>query len=258
MINLLIILVIATIYFLILFIYGTKWKNDAILDSFWGPGFLVVAWTSFLLNFEINLVKITILTLVTIWGLRLLSHIFKRNHKRKEDLRYVQMKQTFSKKYYNLRRYIQFYLLQEVLLLIISSAFIYVFTFTKNLNFNNVYVIGGIIVWIIGFIFESIGDWQLKQFLKQKNPNKRVMDQGLWKYTRHPNYFGESLMWWGIFVISLVTQNYWLIISPLTITWLVRFVSGVPLLEKHMNQEQSYREYAKRTNAFIPWIPKEA
>lgn len=254
MIDFIIIFIVATSFFTILYFYGTKIKNDSILDTFWGFSFLVTIWTVYILNFEFNLYKILVFILLNIWAVRLSMHILTRNIKIKEDKRYQKMKKNFSKKFFNLRRYLQFYLLQEILMLVIISPVIYILKL-KNININFWFIIG-VTIWIIGFYFEFTADKQLKSYLKTKNKLKKIMDQGLWKYSRHPNYFGEALMWWGFFIISLIEPNLFLIISPLTITILLRFISGVPLLEKQFEKNEEFQEYKKTTNTFIPWFKK--
>ena len=124
---------------------------------------------------------------------------------------------------------------------------------------NNPFYYLGLLVWIIGFVFESVADAQLRNFIKtKKSKDKKIMDEGLWKYSRHPNYFGEVTMWWGIFLISVGT-NYWpvTIISPVTITYLILKVSGVPLLEKKYQDDPDFRKYAKKTSIFFPLPPKK-
>ncbi len=123
---------------------------------------------------------------------------------------------------------------------------------------NNPFYYLGLLVWITGFVFESVADAQLKNFIKtKKGKDKKIMDEGLWKYSRHPNYFGEVTMWWGIFLISVGT-NYWpiTIISPVTITYLILKVSGVPLLEKKYQDDPDFKKYAIRTSIFFPLPPK--
>jgi steroid 5-alpha reductase family enzyme len=117
----------------------------------------------------------------------------------------------------------------------------------------------GLIVWIFGFIFESVADYQLKKFLeKRKKSDKKIMDEGLWKYSRHPNYFGEVTMWWGLFFISIITEMWLLtIISPITITYLILKVSGIPLLEKKYKNDTEFKKYAKKTSIFFPLPPKK-
>lgn len=141
-------------------------------------------------------------------------------------------------------------------MLFIISLPITVSNYSSNQSIKTIGFMG-IIIWVIGFYFESVGDRQLKEF-KSKPENKgKIMTSGLWSYTRHPNYFGEATMWWGIFTITItsVTQ-LWIIISPVLITTLFLFVSGVPLLEKKYKNRPDFIEYANRTNKFFPWFPK--
>ncbi|MEJ2069768.1 MAG: DUF1295 domain-containing protein [Syntrophobacterales bacterium] len=116
----------------------------------------------------------------------------------------------------------------------------------------------GTLVWGVGFVVETVADWQLVRFKADPNNKGRVMNRGLWAYSRHPNYFGETLIWWGFFLITLTTPyGYWAIVSPLTITFLLLKVSGVTLLEKDITERRpEYREYIKNTSPFIPWFPK--
>lgn len=118
----------------------------------------------------------------------------------------------------------------------------------------------GIAIWLIGFIFESLGDWQLQKFKANPKNKGKIMKTGLWRYTRHPNYFGESMMWWGIWILVISSYgsviNYLTVVSPLTITWLLLFVSGVPLLEKKYADNKEFQKYKQQTSSFIPWLPK--
>jgi steroid 5-alpha reductase family enzyme len=116
----------------------------------------------------------------------------------------------------------------------------------------------GAAVWIIGYLFESIGDLQMMNFKKDPANKGKIITSGVWKYTRHPNYFGESAMWWGIFLIVVnIANGLWGIISPATITFLLLFVSGIPLLEKKYKDNPEFQEYARKTSIFIPWFPKK-
>jgi steroid 5-alpha reductase family enzyme len=117
--------------------------------------------------------------------------------------------------------------------------------------------VAGGLIWAIGFGFEIIGDMQLARFRKNTANHGKLMQSGLWRYSRHPNYFGEVVAWWGIWLIALSASNFWIgIISPLMITFLILKVSGIPLLEKKMCQHPQFGDYARRTSAFIPWFPK--
>jgi len=115
----------------------------------------------------------------------------------------------------------------------------------------------GAAVWLVGFLFEVFADFQLSNFLKQKNRKTKFLQSGLWALSRHPNYFGESLVWFGIYLISCSVKNgYFSIFSPIFITFLVRYVSGVPLIEKKYKNDKEFQNYAKRVNIFIPGFPK--
>ena len=117
----------------------------------------------------------------------------------------------------------------------------------------------GMIVWLIGFVFESVSDWQLARFKADSTNRGKVMDRGLWAYSRHPNYFGESLIWWGLFLIALSTPNsWWTVISPLIITAVLLKMTGIPLMERTIvDKRPGYRDYIRRTSAFIPWFPRK-
>ncbi len=114
----------------------------------------------------------------------------------------------------------------------------------------------GVLLWILGFCFEFVADWQLDRFIKNPDNRGKIMDQGLWRYSRHPNYFGEVTMWWGIYILALSVPWGWLsIIGPLTISYIILFVSGVPMTERFMEDNPAFADYKRRTSAFIPWFP---
>jgi steroid 5-alpha reductase family enzyme len=116
----------------------------------------------------------------------------------------------------------------------------------------------GLAIWIVGFIFEALGDKQLKDFIGDKKNKGHIMKKGLWKYTRHPNYFGEATMWWGIFIITLSSKSGIVgIVSPIVITLLLLYVSGVPMLEEHYKDNKEFQAYAKYTSIFIPLVTKK-
>lgn len=239
---------------IILWVYATLWfivsvilqRND-IADIAWGLGYcLLCVWL--LLTQLSGPLTLLLYVLVGIWGLRLSVHIYLRNQGKGEDFRYKQWRNEWGKSFY-WRSYLQVYLLQAFFLLIISTPFLWasLFTFGWSL-FTRV----GLSIWAIGFLFQSIGDYQLAQFVKTKQPGE-IMRRGLWKYSRHPNYFGEILMWWGIYFMVLSLPNsWWTIISPITITLLLVFVSGVPMLEKKYKGNIAYEAYKKRTSALVP------
>jgi steroid 5-alpha reductase family enzyme len=230
-------------------------KDASIVDIFWGLGFVVVAWICYFNASGFEPRKTLLTTLVTIWGLRLSMYLFWRNHSKGEDYRYQSLRKRIGK-YFPLISFFVVFVFQGLLIWVISlpiqaaSASPLPDTFT-------LFDIVGTLFWMIGIIFEAVGDWQLAQFKSDPNNKGKVMDRGLWKYTRHPNYFGDALLWWGIFLIAL-PNGWWTIVSPLVMTTLLMKVSGVALLEKTLAKTKpQYTEYVRRTNAFLPWFPKD-
>lgn len=248
--------ILLCIYFNIIFIVAQILKNNSIVDSFWGPGFFVVALYTFIQSESKGIKSILILVLVTVWAFRLFTHITIRNWNKPEDYRYQNMRKKWSNSFPKLKSYINVFILQGALMYIISLPIISVNS--SDIQKISLFNLLGLLFWMIGFYFEVVGDKQLKNF-KSKIENKgKIMKEGLWRYTRHPNYFGESLMWWGIFCIAVSNiRQIGLIISPVLITILLLFVSGVPLLEKKYKDREDFLEYSKRTNKFFPWVQKK-
>lgn len=246
----------------LLFFYMTVWfvvsvfkrRND-VADVAWGLGFIVMSWSSFFLFSEGGIRGVLVCLMVTVWGIRLAWHIHSRNKGRAEDYRYLEWRQSWGRWFY-LRSFFQVYILQGVLLfLIVFPVLLIQSGGTGNLIILD-YV--GIFVWVIGFLFEVIGDAQLARFIKNTSNQGKILNTGLWKYTRHPNYFGEVLGWWGVWIIALsVPQGLLAIIGPLTITFLILKVSGIPLLEKNMEKNLLFADYKRKTSMFIPWFPKK-
>ena len=188
--------------------------------------------------------------LMSIWGLRLAWHIHIRNKGKSEDYRYQAWRKEWGKWFY-LRSYLQVYMLQGALLFFIVIPVLLIIR--KTDSYINVLDLLGLVVWLVGFFFEAVGDAQLTQFMKDPAYKGRLMQGGLWAYTRHPNYFGEVTQWWGIWLIALSVQNGWFgIVGPITITFLILKVSCVPLLEKKMAEHPDFAEYKRRTSVFIP------
>jgi steroid 5-alpha reductase family enzyme len=237
------------------FVISILKKRNDIADVAWGLGFVLLAWISYLISVDFNLRGLLVGVLVTIWGLRLAWHIYMRNKGKTEDYRYLAWRKQWGK-YFFIRSYFQVYILQGIFLFLIILPVIFI---NKNTSQGiNILDIMGVLVWLVGFFFEAIGDAQLSRFIKDPNNKGKLMQSGLWQYTRHPNYFGEVTGWWGIWLIALSVSYGWLsIIGPLTITILILKVSGIPLLEKKMEENPEFTEYKKRTSVFFPLLPKK-
>jgi steroid 5-alpha reductase family enzyme len=232
-------------------------KNDAsVVDIFWGLGFVLIAavgW-SVAAGYESRRILITVLT--SLWGVRLAAHIYWRNRGRGEDFRYRAMRAKHGKRFALVSLYSVF-AIQGLLMWVISLP-LQIAEISLEPARLTWLDRAGVIVWLTGFAFESIGDLQLARFKSDSANKGKVMDRGLWRYTRHPNYFGDALVWWGFFLIAMSTPaGVWTVISPLIMTVLLLKVSGVSLLEKTlMKTKPEYRDYAQRTNAFFPWLPR--
>ena len=248
----------------LLAVYMTAWfaaamvkKDNSIADIAWGLGFVLVAAVTFLKRGSLFL-PLLVTGLVAVWGGRLAFHILLRNRKRGEDPRYAAWRRSWGRSFV-WRSYLQVFLLQGFFLLVISSPVVLVNT-GRNYPYSgtDLQLMAGFLLWCAGFFFEAVGDAQLARFKRDPANKGKIMDRGLWRFTRHPNYFGESLMWWGIFLLALEVPYGWTtVVSPLLITFLLVRVSGVPLLEKRYAGNVEYQAYARRTSVFIPWLPKK-
>lgn len=243
-------------YFILWFVISKIKDKYSLVDIAWGLGFVVVAWTGFFLSGQLYVQTGLILLLVTLWGLRLFIHLARRNWNSQEDYRYVKMRKRWGTTLVDLKAFLNVFFLQGVLLFLISLPIITSFADPKKTMAW--WQVLGVFIWLIGFFFEVLGDRQLEQFKKKEANKGKLLTSGLWALTRHPNYFGEATCWWGIFLISLTgIGNLWLIISPMIITLLLLFVSGVPLLEKKYKDRPDFQEYAAKTAKFFPIIGKK-
>lgn len=231
-------------------------KNASLADIFWGLGFVLIAWLSFALAGGYPGRKILLTLLTSLWGLRLFLHIGWRNRGKGEDRRYQAWREKRGPSFWWVSFFTVF-LVQAALLWLISLSVQLgqISPAPPRLTYLDFL---GIMVWLVGFFWEAVADWQLARFKADPANRGRVMNKGLWAYSRHPNYFGETLIWWGLFLIALATPyGWWALISPVIITFLLLKVSGVTLLEKDIVERRpEYLEYLKTTSAFIPWFPK--
>ncbi len=241
----------------LLWIWSVIIKNVSIVDIFWGLGFVVVNAYYVFMSGELNTRKILILILVSIWGFRLAVYLAWRNIGKGEDFRYREFRKKYGQERYWWFSFFQTFLLQGVLIMIVSLPLSGVNLSAGSGDLNLIDYIG-IMVWLIGFAFEAGGDFQLARF-KQKASNKgKVLDSGFWKYTRHPNYFGDSAVWWAYAIFSIAAGSYWQIIGSVIMTLLIIKVSGVALLEKTLTDTKiHYIEYIQKTSTFFPWFPKK-
>ena len=243
-------------FMIILWLVSLALKNASIVDIFWGAGFVLSAWLFFGFTPDGFLPrKLLLVILVTIWGLRLSTHIFLRNKGKPEDFRYQKWREENGSIWW-WKSFFQVFLLQGLLLWIVSMPLLAAQFFGKVDHLTVLDFIGAA-VWLIGFFFESVGDFQLTRFIKNPQNRGKVLSSGVWRYTRHPNYFGDAAQWWGFYLLALVAGGWWAIVSPVIMTYLLTRVSGVSLLEKSLDAKPGYRQYVESTSAFIPWFPKK-
>ena len=234
-------------------------KDASVVDIAWGSGFVVVAWTAYFTTqvFGESIQRLILPAMVNVWGLRLSGYLFFRNHGKPEDYRYRAMRDKWGNSFWWVSLFTVFILQGSLIWIVSLPVQIGIGLPTHNIIWMLVF---GVVVWSIGLIFESVGDWQLMQFKANPANEGKVLNSGLWRFTRHPNYFGDFLVWWGIFFVAMSqTLEWWTIISPVAMTVLLMKISGVALLEKSLTTTKpEYAIYAKTTNAFFPWFPKHA
>jgi steroid 5-alpha reductase family enzyme len=238
----------------LLWLVSLALKNASIVDVFWGIGFVLVTWVAFILGQGYLPRKQLLLALVTIWGLRLALHIGIRNWGLGEDFRYAKWREENGARW-QWRSFIQVFLLQGVLMWIIcaplpaaqASGFPAILTPLDMI---------GASLWTLGLLIETIADFHLMRFKANSSNKGKLLTTGLWKYSRHPNYFGEAVVWWGFYIIALAAGYGWTIFSPILMTYLLVKVSGVAMLERTLKHKPGYEDYMKRTSAFFLWFPK--
>lgn len=241
----------ASAWFLISFV---KKRND-VADVAWGLGFLLFTWASFVLFYPAGLRGLLASLLVSVWSLRLAWHIAERHKGKPEDFRYAVWRNDWGKWFY-LRSYVQIYLLQGFLSLVVVLPVLFI---NAGAGISVTWLdILGFLVWALGFYFEVVGDRELTHFIKNPANKGRLMQEGLWAWTRHPNYFGEVTQWWGLYLVALSVPWGWVsIVGPATITFLILKVSGIPMLEKKMAENPEFLSYKERVSVFIPLPPRK-
>lgn len=245
----------AFIFINIMFAWAVKDNNYAHIDIGWGLIFVVIAFCSQYYANAMASFNILYIFLVALWGIRLAIYLFQRNHGKPEDTRYTEMRQAWSG-HPHLNGYFRVFILQMILAMIVIIP-IYPLAKVESFKYDFLFYLG-ISLWAIGYYFEAIGDYQKNKF-KQDPANKgKICKVGLWKYTRHPNYFGEVTLWWGFWISLANKLPIWTIIGPLTINFLILKVSGIPMLEEKKKDDPDFKQYMKETNAFFPWFPKKS
>lgn len=248
-------IIVVFFYMIIWFAIAQARKRNDVADIAWGIGFIVTAVTAMVLHNGTHVRGMLVTLLVVLWGIRLSLHISMRNRGKPEDPRYRRWREEWGK-HAVIRSLLQVFLLQGILMVVVSLPV--TFTIISKSHPFSVIDILGLILWSVGFAFESVGDYQLGQFKKDPANRGRIMTQGLWTYTRHPNYFGEVLLWWGVYLTALSTPDGWVtIVGPLTITFLILKVSGIPLLENKYSGNKEFESYKRRTSAFFPLPPRK-
>ena len=240
---------------LLLWLLSMPLRNVSIVDIFWGSGFVGVAWISLLVVESTSLRSQILVALVSLWGLRLACYLGWRNWGQPEDYRYREMRDHHGSKF-PLVSLATVFGLQGLIMWVVSlpiQVAVHAAAGTGWLTFL------GSAVWLVGFLFESVGDWQMARFKADPQNRGKVMDRGLWRYTRHPNYFGDFLVWWGLYLVAAEASSWWwTIVSPLLMSFLLLRVSGVRLLENSLNSRLGgYQQYVAQTSAFFPRPPRK-
>jgi steroid 5-alpha reductase family enzyme len=228
-------------------------RDVSIVDSAWSLLFLLALLTYLATSDTLGSRALLVLALVTLWAVRLSVHITRRNHGNGEDRRYQAMRRNNDPGFAWKSLYLVFGL-QGLLAWLIAMP---LFAAASGATPVGALDYAGLALWVTGMFFEVTGDWQLARFKAQPANRGKVMDRGLWRYTRHPNYFGECCLWWGYYLLAAAAGGWWTLLSPVLMTFLLLKVSGVALLEQDIGTRRpAYRDYVRRTNAFIPGLPR--
>jgi steroid 5-alpha reductase family enzyme len=246
----------ALAYMTLIWLASLLRRDASIVDIFWGLGFVLLNLLYYLIGPGYSGRQVFLLIIVTIWGLRLSTHILLRNWGRGEDKRYQNWRQEDPEQFW-WKSYFRVFILQGILMWIISMPLLIAQYRANPAQLTGLDILG-LLLWCMGFSFEAIADWQLTRFKTNPDNRGKVLRTGLWAYTRHPNYFGEATLWWGYFLIALATPwGFLTLFSPILMTFLLLRVSGVTLLERDLKDTKpQYADYIESTSAFFPWFPR--
>lgn len=230
-------------------------RNASIVDVVWGCGFVAVAWAVLVTTDGNGARRALIVAMTTVWGVRLAAYLRWRNHGRGEDFRYRAMRRRHGDRF-PLLSLTHVFALQGALMWIVSLPI--QLGLAADAGGPGVLSWIGLGVWSVGFVFESVGDLQLARFRRTRTSDDEVMDRGLWRYTRHPNYFGDACVWWGIALVAAETGVGAIgVVGAVVMTVLLLRYSGVPILERSLRRRRpAYAAYAERTSAFVPRPPR--
>jgi steroid 5-alpha reductase family enzyme len=242
----------------LLWLLSLRLRDSSIVDIFWGTGFVVANWTAFALAGRAPDWRQWLLSaLVTVWGVRLSLHVLRRNWGRGEDFRYQKWRKEAGGRWW-WQSFFQIFLLQGVFLLIIAAPLVAAHAWGDRGGWPALALIA-LPLWLLGFFYETAGDAQLARFRADPANKGRVLSTGVWRTSRHPNYFGDSAQWWAYYLLAAsFPGGIWTLFSPVLMTILLLRVSGVALLERTLKETKpGYREYMESTSAFIPWFPRK-
>src|SRR5690554_1894277 len=248
-------------YFLIWYVIAQVKKNNGLVDIAWGMGIVVSAVSSLIIGGQYTIAGLVTTGLTAIWGLRLSGYLFIRNFNKEEDFRYKKFRIKWQKQE-RIKSLVYIFILQSVISYVIALPIILTnLIANKDFGIESILLVSiGGLIFFIGFIFEVLADHSLQRFKKDPNNKGKIMQKNVWKYSRHPNYFGEVTLWWGLGMIGLSTMNmisFIGLIGPAVITYLILNITGIPLLEKRYKDHVAYQTYAKKTSRFFPMIPKK-
>ena len=243
------------VYMSCMYLVGLLARDNSLVDIAYGPAFLFACWGAWIATGSpMHFRPILLLVLLTCWGLRLGLHIGLRHRGRGEDFRYRAFRQQWGKTLV-WRSFLQIYMLQGAVVAVVATPILLAIAAPgAGPQWTDVI---GTLLFCIGLFFEALGDWQLMLFKRNKANRGKIIEHGLWRYTRHPNYFGEAALWCGLFLVGLgADAGIYGLISPLTICFLLLKVSGIPMLEEKYLGNPEFEAYKARTSAFFPWFPR--
>lgn len=254
-------LILIGVYSLGMFWISRRLNRYATLDTFWGLSFVGIQffyliYSAFILG-QLPWIGIASFILVSVWGFRLFLHILKRSRGHGEDARYQAMRDNIQGSNKILKEWVVIFLSQAAIMALMSTT-LWVNVFLQSTRPLNFLILLGMLIWWLGYQLEKTADHQLQRFLKDPQHKGKLLTTGVWSWSRHPNYFGDSLMWWGLALIGFDWNQPWswlVWIGPLVMTLILYFVSGVPLSEQSMKKKPGYTQYAAKTSIWFPWFP---